>query len=435
MADPIKILLVDDIAEVRENTRKLLAFEQDFEVVGSSGSRMDGIRQAKELEPDIIIMDINMPDIDGISATQQVKQVLPATGVIMMSVNSDRDYLRRAMNAGASDFLTKPPNMEDLYSTIRSVYKLMEPQRQTQKMLSEGAFTPQKTEETEGGGDRAGHIVVAFSPKGGVGTTTIATNLASALMSANTKVLLIDADIQFGDINTFLNLKPQSTLADIVENAEDLDVDYFENIVVTHPSGIKVLLGPERPEFAERVYALPGALAEIIRKIRYHYDFVVIDTASRLDEITVGLCDLATILLMVCTPTLPAIRGVHLALNLFDKLYENDLNKIKIVLSKVSEERRGSKLTINSDKIASYLKREIYAAIPSDEKAILQAINKGIPAIAAERNTDRPPVRELLELAQRVRTELVGEQQGQGAADPNGRSGSSGLFGGLNLGR
>lgn len=409
MANPITILLVDDIAEVRENVKKLLAFEQDFEVIGSSGSGREGIQMAKEMRPDIIIMDINMPDVDGISATQDIKRALPATGVIMMSVNSDRDYLRRAMTAGASDFLTKPANMDDLYATIRSVYKALESTRRQQKMLEEGAFLAPEQEEKTGEGDRDGHVIVCFSPKGGAGTTTIATNLASSLMSENVRVLLIDADVQFGDVGVFLNLQGQSTLSDIIANADDLDVDYFENIVVTHPSGVKVLLGPDRPEYAETVYANPGAVAEIIRQIRYHYDFVIVDTASRLDELAVGLCDLATRILLISTPTLPSIRNTRSALDLFEQLYEDNADKIKFVLSQAQEDRR-QRTTIPAEKISKFMKREIFGAIPNEEKPILQAITKGVPVIAAERNTDRPPVKELIALANKVRSDLMGDE-------------------------
>ena len=65
----IKVLIVDDIAETRENIRKLLQFEADFEIVGAARSGYEGIELAKELQPDVILMDINMPDIDGITAT------------------------------------------------------------------------------------------------------------------------------------------------------------------------------------------------------------------------------------------------------------------------------------------------------------------------------------------------------------------------------
>ncbi|MEM6528914.1 MAG: response regulator [Chloroflexota bacterium] len=428
MADPIRILLVDDIAEVRENVAKLIRFEQDFEVVGSSGSGRDGIKLAKELEPDIIIMDINMPDIDGISATQEITRALPAVGVIMMSVNSDRDYLRRAMMAGAKDFLTKPAKMDDLYGTIRHVYKIQEGPRRQAQAIKNGAYAPIQDTTEKGDGERDGHIVACFSPKGGVGTTTIAINLASSLMSPDTKVLLVDADIQFGDIGVFLNLQAQSTLADIIENANDLDVEYFENIVVTHPSGVKVLLGPPRPEFAEQVYSTPGNVIEILNQVRYSYDFIIIDTASRLDELTVSICDMATSILLVSTPTLPSIRNVRNALDLFDQLYETDADKVKLVLSQVHDERRGQRVTISQEKIESFLKRPTYASIPSEERAVLQAIVKGIPVIAADRNTDRPPVRELLELGRRVHVDLTGDVIVDEAEDEKGAGGLGNLM-------
>ena len=70
--EPIKVLIVDDIAETRENIRKLLQFESDFEIVGAARNGREGIDLAKELDPDVILMDINMPDIDGITATETI---------------------------------------------------------------------------------------------------------------------------------------------------------------------------------------------------------------------------------------------------------------------------------------------------------------------------------------------------------------------------
>ena len=109
--DEIKILLVDDIAETRESIKKLLAFESDFKVVGSASNGREGVELAKELRPDIIIMDINMPDMDGLEAASLVTKAVPTAGVIMMSVQNDSDYLNKAMLAGARFFLSKPVNI------------------------------------------------------------------------------------------------------------------------------------------------------------------------------------------------------------------------------------------------------------------------------------------------------------------------------------
>ena len=114
--DKIRVLIVDDIAETRENVRKLLQFESDVDVTGTARSGREGIQLALELDPDVVLMDINMPDIDGISATEVIRQKSPHIQVVILSVQGDQNYMRRAMLAGARDFLTKPPmgeNKED----------------------------------------------------------------------------------------------------------------------------------------------------------------------------------------------------------------------------------------------------------------------------------------------------------------------------------
>src|SRR5690348_17319704 len=118
----IKVLIVDDIPETRENLKKLLAFETDIEVVGTASTGREGLELAQDIVPDVILMDINMPDMDGIAATERISKSVPQASVVMMSVQSEADYLRRAMLVGARDFLTKPISGEELYATIRSVY-------------------------------------------------------------------------------------------------------------------------------------------------------------------------------------------------------------------------------------------------------------------------------------------------------------------------
>ena len=107
MADKIRVLIVDDVADTRENVRKLLQFESDVDVVGAARSGKEGIQLSQELDPDVVLMDINMPDIDGISATEFIHQKSPQIQVIILSVQNDQNYMRRAMLAGARDFLNK----------------------------------------------------------------------------------------------------------------------------------------------------------------------------------------------------------------------------------------------------------------------------------------------------------------------------------------
>jgi pilus assembly protein CpaE len=109
----IRVLIVDDILESRDNVAKLLRFEPGVEIVGMAEGGQEGVDLAFQLEPDIVLMDINMPDVDGITATTRISGRLPNTSVIMMSVQNEPDYLRRSMLAGAREFLCKPFSLEE----------------------------------------------------------------------------------------------------------------------------------------------------------------------------------------------------------------------------------------------------------------------------------------------------------------------------------
>jgi pilus assembly protein CpaE len=408
----IKILLVDDSPETRENVKKLLAFEPDFRVVDTASNGREGVEKAKEQHPDIVIMDINMPDMDGLQAANFITKAVPTAGVIMMSVQTDTDYIKKAMLAGARNFLAKPVNMDELYDTVRSVYDQYEPIR---RQWEHGEMVALETrQQVKGDGDRAGNVLAIYSPQGGAGTTTLATNLASALMREGIKVLLVDADLQFGDIGVFLNLQAQSTVLDLADAGEDLDTELFENIVMIHDSGLKVLMGPPRPELADPLRAQPGLVASILDKVRSNYDFIVVDTSTAFDDVLISLLDMATRVLLVTTPTLSSIKNVRLVLDLFDQLgYPQE--KAVLVVNRDADERQRRHGTISAEKIQNYLKRPVEGRIPVvDDRLMLSAINKGVPVIAAERDINKPPTKQIMALADGLFQNLM---QGMEAED------------------
>jgi pilus assembly protein CpaE len=429
--DVISVLLVDDIPETRENIKKLLAFEeQEFRVVGSVGTGREALKYAMEMKPDIVIMDINMPDMDGIQATSEITKLLPTAAVIMMSVQTDADYLKKAMQAGARYFLGKPVDPDELYGTIRSVYKSYEPIRRQQRVMQEMpldvASRKAPTALGEDGQVRAGHVIVVYSPQGGVGCTTIATNLASGLMKKGIKVLLIDSDLQFGDVGVFLKLQSQSTLLELVHKVEDLDTDFFESIVSMHDSGLKVLLGPQRPEFAEEVEANPTAVARIIEKVASGFDFVVVDTSRRVDELLLSLTDIATKIVLVATPTLASVKNSRFVLDLFDKMnYPPD--KTVFVLNRVEDERSRNRVTIPTEIIEKHLKRQVEARIPYNEQVILAAVNKGVPVVASQRDRSRSPIKELIDFSDHIYNLLMSDEPEDDLDDKNKKKSGLGL--------
>jgi pilus assembly protein CpaE len=421
--DIITILLVDDIPETRENIKKLLAFEPDFKVVGSVGTGIEGVAMAKQEKPNIIIMDINMPDMDGIQATTLITESVPTAAVIMMSVQNDPDYLRRAMLAGARNFLTKPILPDELYNTIRTVYIRNKPLAAQYRQIQEQGAVEVRA-KAEGTDDRPGHIIVVYSPQGGAGCTTLATNLASGLMKEGIRVLLVDSDLQFGDVGLYLNMQAQSTLVDLVGNVDDLDTELFDNIVITHDSGLKVLLGPSRPEYAEVVQANPTSVAQILEKISGNYDFIVVDTSHTLDETTLALLDIATRIVLIATPTLAAAKNTRFVMELFDKL-NYPPEKSVLVMNRVPHDRNQKRFTISSEQIEKFLKRPVEIEIPLDDVTILSAVHKGVPVIA-QRDRTKSPVKELVALADLMYTKLMGSAAlGEVELDEAGRRKSS----------
>ena len=103
MAAKIKVLIVDDVVATRENIKKLMEFHPEFEAVGQAGTGEEALAQAKILNPDVVLMDINMPGMDGIAATERLSVESPETSIIIMSVQGEQEYLRRAMMAGAKN--------------------------------------------------------------------------------------------------------------------------------------------------------------------------------------------------------------------------------------------------------------------------------------------------------------------------------------------
>ncbi len=117
----IRVLLADDHALVREGTRRLLEAESDVEVVAEAASGEEAVAAARDLQPDIAIMDIAMPGIGGIEATRTIKTYCPKTAVLVLSAYDDEPYLIALLEAGAAGFLLKNVHGQELINAIRAV--------------------------------------------------------------------------------------------------------------------------------------------------------------------------------------------------------------------------------------------------------------------------------------------------------------------------
>ena len=115
----ITILLADDQALVRQGLKAMLSLEGDMAVVGEAGNGMEAIELAALLKPDIILLDVRMPEMDGLTALGRIKSVAPSSSVIMVTLYDEADYLLRAVNAGAAGYLLKDASREELIRAVR----------------------------------------------------------------------------------------------------------------------------------------------------------------------------------------------------------------------------------------------------------------------------------------------------------------------------
>jgi pilus assembly protein CpaE len=394
LENKIRVLIVDDIPETRENVRKLLYFEKDIEVVGAAANGAGGIEMSRSLRPDIVLMDINMPDIDGISATESICQSVPEVQIIMMSVQGETDYLRRSMLAGAREFLVKPFSADELIASIRRVHQLKPRAVSVQAEI----LRPQSTGPTAGpaapSAAREGEIVTVYSPKGGSGCSTIATNLALALHDGDRRAALVDADLQFGDVAVLLNLPASRTITDIIPHIDSLDADFLNDVMLTHPSGMKILLAPPRPDAAEMVRA--DDMRAVLRHLSLLYDYTVVDTASYLDDVVLTILELSDWILLVATPDIPAIKNIRLTLEALDAL--DYLNKTRLVVN-----MSGRKDGITEKDIATHIKHPVFATIPRENGTVSAAANQGVPVMVSSQKS--VIAKSILHLAELMRDE------------------------------
>ena len=373
MADgeKIRVLIVDDVAETRENVRKLLQFESDIEVVAAARTGREAIQLTQESNPDVVLMDINMPDMDGIAATEMIRQKMPFVQVVILSVQGDQNYMRRAMLVGARDFLTKPPMPDELVAAIRRSGKMSREERSKTNQVFVAASS---------GGIQAttarviyrGRLSCFIVPRVELVALLWRLNLAVALCNEETHVVIVDANLQFGDVAIFLNEQGKNTILDLAPRADELDPEIVENVMIKHAlSGVQILASPSRPEYGEKVS--PDQFTKLLRYLRQMYAYVVVDTSSYLNDITLSVLDVADTVVLVTTQDIPSIKNDRLFLDLLLTL-NIPVEKVAFVMNKYDK-----RIAITPEKIGENLKQEVLAVIPLDERTVIPAVNRGVP--------------------------------------------------------
>lgn len=366
MEKKIGVVIVDDIKETRNNVKTLLEFNNRIEVLGEAENGEEAIQIAGRLKPDIMLMDINMPVKDGIKATEEISVSSPEVSVIIVSVQGEQEYLRKSMAAGAREFITKPFSSDDLTNTIIKVYEVE--QKRKEKIL------PKVEEEVKS------KVITVFSTKGGVGKTTIASNIAAAIARETKKrVAIVDLDLQFGNMGVFLNVPIKNTIMDLVKETSDFDSKLIEEYMVSHYSGVKVLLAPTKPEYAEFITSVH--IEKIIKSLKESYHYIIIDTPTNLNEVTLTALDLADKILFIAGLDLPTIKNSKDGIGIMESLHYSK-EKLNIVVNKATEQ-----FGIKNKDFEDTVKYPIWASIPEDSQTVITSINKGFPFVLTRTET------------------------------------------------
>jgi pilus assembly protein CpaE len=415
----IRVLIVDDIAETRDNLEKLLFFEKDIEVIAKASTGREAVAMSKQYQPDVVLMDINMPDMDGITATEAMLSQVPTVQVIMMSVQGEQDYLRRSMLAGAREFLIKPISAEELYSAIRHVHRLQSTQR---RYVPTGGAV-----DGPGPGGEAtsnGQMIAVFSPKGGVGTSTVAANLAVALRQlTGKKVALVDGNLIFGDIGVIMNLVSTKTIADLANRISELDRDLLNDVLATHASQVKILLAPPNPQTGELVTA--DHLRAILEALKKEFDYIVVDTQSSFQDRALAVLDMADRIVALMTLEMPCIKNIKLFLEVAE-LLEYPAEKTILVLNKAD-----NRLGIRVENVEENIQHKVMMQIPNAAHEMTLAVNQGVPLVIEKRGHETSKA--IFALASTLHNGATRAAAGRQGAQPDDKKQpeKTGLFGRL----
>jgi pilus assembly protein CpaE len=248
-----------------------------------------------------------------------------------------------------------------------------------------------------GAGTVDGRVIMVYSPKGGTGVTTIAVNLAVTLNNDETRVVLVDGNLQFGDVAVFLNEQGKNTILDLAPRADELDMEVVEGVMIKHASsGLRVLAAPARPEHADHVSS--DQFAKLLKYLRQVYPYVVVDTSHMLNDITLAILDVCDVLALVVTQDIPAVKNVRLFLDLMNTI-GIPRERVCFIMNKYDK-----RISITPEKVGENLKQPIVSVIPFDERIVIPSVNRGVPFMVD--NKTQPIARTVFSLAETIRAQL-----------------------------
>ncbi len=359
---PSVLLIEDEIVYHRmiEHALQPHGFIVYAEITGQQG-----LEAAHMLRPDIIITDLNLPDISGYEVTRRLRRdpFFASTPIIVLTGQTGLQDKIASFECGADEHITKPFEPEELVIRIRMLMRRIEMIRQA---LPPGEPKPEL---------KTGRMIAVHTLRGGIGSTTVAVNLALGLRGLwGAPTILLDLVFMAGQVALMLNMPLKRTWADVAQYPSgEIDWDLLRSIVDHHDSGLDLIPAPTFPSEAEIIST--DILSTALNLIRPNYEYIIADVPHDFNEISLQILDNADVILMVLAPELSSVRAAAAALDTYKKL-GYDINKIKLVLNNTFP-RYG----LAREKIETALGRQIVLTLPFSPDVLVQSINLGRPVL------------------------------------------------------
>ena len=373
MPSQFSILVIDkDKLSGDSIVSTLRPYSDSISLAGSVDSFTDGDCAMQRNAPNVVFLGVEEIE-QGIKDVQCITLKYPMVSVIACSSEKNSEWILALMRAGAVEYLLRPIAQEELKQSLQKVGRFI-------------FKTP--SEETP-----TGEIIAVYNPIGGMGTTTVAVNLAAALAEEGTKVALVDLNLDAGDVNTFLNVNPTYTLSSVTSNIERLDANFLMSVMTRHASGPFVLTEPL--EVDEAVSITPEQVRRILEFLRGTFSYVVVDCVGQLAGCNLAIFGSSNLILFTTTLSLPALKNTKRYLTAMGRKGFNS-DRVKLVIN-----RYLPKSDIQIKDAEKVLGWSVYQAIPNEYADVVDSINKGMPVVKL---LPRSPISKAIQgLAERVK--------------------------------
>ncbi len=341
---PIRVAVAAPFPEVVRIHDSATEYADELEVCAMISRAESVLEQARLLQPDVLVLsDRLIADGDTLA---QLTAVAPAARLVLMLAGTQRTPADAVIGVDASAV--------ELRDAIVAAVGHSGGQPPTEAAAQEPS--PPGAETAPEGSER-GRVVVVFSGKGGVGTSIVAVNLATALAVRGAGVAIADLDLQFGDVGVLLQVETHPTsIAEVAAHVDEVDPAVLEAALATSAAGVRVLLAPTSPEASDSVSV--AALVATVRRLARTHDYVVVDSPAQLEERTVAVMELADQLLLVSSGGLTSVKDTKLTLRLLQSLgIERD--RVALVLNQSLP-----RPSLAADEIVSAVRFPVLSALP-----------------------------------------------------------------------